>query len=132
MPAATEISICLLFSLSSLTTDFISHGLTASMISSAPVTASWLSRVVCNAGNSAFSTSNLLCVGLETMMSLAGMMVPLAKPRAIDPPIFPAPIIAVFISSCYLKCCLPAKVWIFYKKRPKQEGILLSVVSFVG
>ncbi|EDS16705.1 hypothetical protein BACSTE_00380 [Bacteroides stercoris ATCC 43183] len=50
----------------------------------------------------------------------------------MEPPIFPAPIIAVFISSCHLKSCLRAKVKILMKKRPKQEGILLSVVSFAG
>ena len=48
---------------------------------------------IIGAGNSACSSSNFPCEGLETMISEAGIILPFANPRAIEPPMFPAPII---------------------------------------
>ena len=93
MPAATEMSICLLFSFNSRITGSINHGLTARMTISAPVAASTLLLVIEIPGNSFFSFSSFPALGLDTMMSESSIRLPFARPRAIEPPIFPAPII---------------------------------------
>ena len=48
-------------------------------------------------GNSFFSFSSFPALGLDTMMSESSIRLPFARPRAIEPPMFPAPIMAIFI-----------------------------------
>ena len=102
IPAATDTSVCLLFSFSSRMTDSTNQGFTARMTTSAPVAASVLLRVVEMPGNSSFSFSSLPALGLDTMISESAIRLPFARPRAIEPPMFPAPIIAIFICASFL------------------------------
>ena len=54
--------------------------------------------VVVGAGHAGCEAA-LACarLGLDTMMSESSIRLPFARPRAIEPPMFPAPIMAIFI-----------------------------------
>ena len=98
MPAATDTTKVSASMPSSLTTGSISQGFTARITMSAPLAAARLSRVTCRAGNAAFSLSSLPCEGFDTVMLVAGTILPFAMPRAMALPMFPAPMMAAFMS----------------------------------
>ena len=75
----------------------VKKGFTAKIIISAADTASQLSVVILMAGNSFFTIARLLYERSDNQIFSAATFVPRAKPLARAPPIFPAPIIAIFI-----------------------------------
>ncbi|GAK35103.1 hypothetical protein JCM15093_179 [Bacteroides graminisolvens DSM 19988 = JCM 15093] len=98
IPAATEAIICFsVCRVSPSMTSFMNHGLTARIIRSASLIASWLLQVVLICGLNSLIARSLPSDGFETVISTGRIRLPCAIPLAMAPPIFPAPIIATFM-----------------------------------
>ena len=76
-----------------------SHGFTTTIIISVPAAAALLSVLTVIAGNCALYLAKVASLTSQSTISLAFTLPLDAKPTAIEPPIFPAPIIPIFIFS---------------------------------
>ena len=83
-------------------TSSMSQGFTARMMMSASLAAYSLSVITLISGSIALILSNVVCVLAVQMMSPDCTSLPLASPAAIAPPMFPAPMIAIFM--CFVLC----------------------------
>ena len=80
-------------------TSFTFHGFTTNISMSAFLVASMLSVVVSTSGNSPFNKSNFSVDGSDTQILYLPRE---AKPLATAPPIFPTPMIDIFIFLAFL------------------------------